>query len=273
MQLYQKWICNLAIPTVKSGKNSAALIIGSSLGMMQTGCHSSQTAKPSGKFIISAASDLQLVMGKVGDAFKRETNIDLVINYGSTGTLAEQIRNGASVDLFAAANQKTILDLEKGGSIVLGSEVVYAQGRLILWSKAGNKINSLEYLLKPEVKHISIADPGHAPYGTAAKEALIAAGIWDRVKGKIVYADNVKQALTYAETGDVDVAITANSLSPVSGSKWLIPEHLHSPLLQTIGITAKCLKPDEARKLEKFLISPAGRKILREGGFTLPETK
>ena len=131
-------------------------------------------------------------------------------------------------------------------------------------------INKLDDIAKPEFRRISIADPSHAPYGFAAREALQKAGLWDSVSEKIVIAENVKQALTYAQTNDVDATITAASLCPKTGRRIVIQENLYTPLQQTIAITAKCTHPAEARQFELFLTGKVGQRILSEGGFGRP---
>jgi molybdate transport system substrate-binding protein len=119
---------------------------------------------------------------------------------------------------------------------------------------------------------IAIANPDHAPYGLAAKQALESAGIWESVKPKLVYGDNIRQTLQYAQTGNVEVAIVALSLSIQSRGRWsLIPEELHQPLAQGLGILKSTKKEQLARAFATFLTGPEGRAIMQKYGFTFTD--
>jgi molybdate transport system substrate-binding protein len=115
---------------------------------------------------------------------------------------------------------------------------------------------------------IAIANPDHAPYGLAARQALESAGIWEQVKPKLVYGDNIRQTLQYAETGNVDVAIVALSLSVQSHGRWsLIPEELHQPIAQGLGIIKSSQHQDAARAFADFVRGPQGQAIMKKYGF------
>jgi molybdate transport system substrate-binding protein len=121
------------------------------------------------------------------------------------------------------------------------------------------------------VKRVAIANPEHAPYGVAAREALQSAGIWDVVQPKLVLGENVRQALQYAETGNVDAAITALSLSTQSDGHWtLIPEQMHRPLDQALAVIKNAQHEQQARSFAAFINSDRGRSVMRKYGFILP---
>jgi hypothetical protein len=116
---------------------------------------------------------------------------------------------------------------------------------------------------------IAIANPDHAPYGLAAKQALESAGIWERVRPKLVYGDNIRQTLQYAETGNVDVSIVALSVSIQSRGRWtLIPEELHQPIDQGLGIIKTTKNEKAARAFAAFLAGPQGQAIMKKYGFS-----
>ena len=193
--------------------------------------------------IVSAASDLTYAFSEIGKQFEAETGHKVVFNFGSTGQLAQQIEQGAPVDVFAAANVSFVEDLARQGLILPDTKQMYARGRITLWTRADSplQITSLADLTRPEVRRIAIANPGHAPYGVAARQAMQTAGIWEAVQPKLVLGDNVRQTLQYAETGNVDVAIVALSLSvPAAGStsgRWtLIPQELYPPIDQALAV-------------------------------------
>jgi molybdate transport system substrate-binding protein len=175
------------------------------------------------------------------------------------------------MDLFAAANVSYIDQLDQKGLIVPGTKAIYARGRITLWTSADSnvRLQGIADLARPEVTRVAIANPDHAPYGLAARQALESAGIWDRVKPKLVYGDNIRQVLQYAETGNVEVAIVALSLSTQSRGRWtLIPEELHQPIDQALGIMKTTNNEQAARAFAAFVNGERGRAILQKFGFT-----
>jgi molybdate transport system substrate-binding protein len=225
------------------------------------------------KLIVAAAADLIPAFRELGTSFEQATGIKITFNFSSTGILARQIENGAPVDLFAAANIGFIDGLEKKGLIIPDTKALYARGRITLWIAPTNKaeITKLEDLARPEVEKISIANPEHAPYGTAAREALQSLGIWSTVQPKCVFGDNVRQALQYAEAGEVNAAIVALSLSVQTKGAWiLIPQELHQPLDQALAVIKGAKREKEARQFGLFINGPQGRPIMRKYGFILP---
>jgi molybdate transport system substrate-binding protein len=196
-----------------------------------------------------------------------------VYNFGSTGMLAKQIENGAPVDVFAAANIEFIDALEKKGLIIPDTKALYARGRITIWVTADSslKIERLEDLARPDVQRVGIANPEHAPYGVAAREALQAARVWDVVQPKCVFGENVRQTLQYAQSGNVDVSIVALSLSVQSNGRWiLIPEELHKPLDQALAVLKHTRREQQARQFVEFINGQQGRPIMRKYGFVLP---
>jgi len=229
---------------------------------------------PSTELTVAAASDLTPAFEEIGRAFESANKTKVVFVFGSTGMLTQQIENGAPMDLFAAANMSYIRDLDQKGLIIPDSKSVYAIGRITLWTPAEStlRLESIKDLARPEVTRIAIANPDHAPYGLAAKQALESAGIWNAVQPKLVYGDNIRQTLQFAETGNVEVAIVALSLSKQSHGHWsLIPEELHQPLEQGVAIMKSTKNEKAARAFEEFLTGPQGRTILEKYGFIFPK--
>jgi molybdate transport system substrate-binding protein len=150
---------------------------------------------------VSAASDLGPAFRKLGSLFEAETGIKIVFNFASTGQLAQQIEQGAPVDVFAAADAARIGALASKGLVISDTVKAYAVGRIVLWTLEGSplRIERVEDLLQPEVQKIAIANPDHAPYGVAARQAMQSAGIWDPVQDRLVLAENVQQALQRAQ--------------------------------------------------------------------------
>ena len=223
---------------------------------------------------VAAASDLTPAFEEIGREFQSTHKTKVVFVFGSTGMLTRQIENGAPVDLFAAANVSFVEQLEQKGLIIPGTKAIYGRGRITLWTppESNLRLESIADLARPEVTRIAIANPDHAPYGLAAKQALETAGIWDRMKTKLVYGDNIRQTLQYAQTGNVEVAIMALSLSIQSNGRWtLIPEELHKPLDQGLAIMNSTKNENDARAFAAFVAGPQGRAIMQKYGFSFPK--
>jgi molybdate transport system substrate-binding protein len=222
---------------------------------------------------VAAAADLTPAFEELGREFQATHHVKVVFSFGSTGVLARQIENGAPMDLFAAANTDYIDQLDKQGLILPGTTKVYARGRITLWTPKDSHLHveKISDLTQPEVKRVAIANPDHAPYGMIAREAMQRAGVWETVQPKLVYGENIRQALQYAQTGNVEVAIVALSLSIQSDGKWvLVPEDLHKPLDQALAVIKGTKNERAAREFADFVTGAEGRSIMRKYGFTLP---
>jgi len=241
---------------------------------LSTACRSSPSvADLPVTLTVSAAADLTPAFEELGRLFTNETGIQVTFNFGSTGQLTQQIEQGAPVDLLAAANVSFVDQLERQDLILPDTKALYAQGRITLWTRSDSplKLERVEDLAKPEVRRIAIANPEHAPYGEAARQALQSAGIWERVSPRLVFGENISQTLQYAETGNVDAAIVALSLSVNSKGRWvLISEQLHQPLNQALAVIRGTRHEAEARRFATFINSPQGRSVMRKYGFILP---
>ena len=226
--------------------------------------------------VVSAASDLMPSFGELGKLYEQQTGQPVTFNFAASGQLAQQIDQGAPVDLFASADVALVKDLAARGRVLSDSVQIYARGHIVLWTRADSPlgVKAVQDLLQPEIQHVAIANPEHAPYGRAARQALQAAGVWEAVQPKLVLGENVRQALQYAETGNVDVALVPLSLSLASSGRWtLIPEDLHAPLDQALGVVAGSPRQAEARRFAALITGPQGRSVLGKYGFTLPGEK
>jgi molybdate transport system substrate-binding protein len=228
------------------------------------GCH-----KPQKALRIAGAADLARAFDDVGHAFAAEGHAMPIFSFGSTGLLAKQIEEGAPYDVFAAANLSFVDDTVKANVCDGKSQAMYARGRIVLWAPPGKQApKDIKKLATNEYVKIAIANPEHAPYGRAAVEALQTAGIYEQVKPKLVFGENVQQTLQFAQSGNAEVAIVALSLATVAGGSFsTVPEELHKPIAQAM---VQCSKNADAARFIAFVSSPAGRAIMRRYGFLLP---
>src|ERR671930_70414 len=131
---------------------------------------------------------------------------------------------GAPADVFFAADQSFPDDLRDKGVIIPESRMLYAQGRLVLASsnKTGLRLADLRELSRPEVKRVAIANPEHAPYGRAARQALESLGLWERIRPRLVYGENIRHTLQFIETGAVEAGIVALSVANVPDVSYVL---------------------------------------------------
>lgn len=224
---------------------------------------------------VAAAADLAVAFPEVGAAFEKASGKKVEFSFGSTGLLAKQISEGAPFDVFAAANVSYVDDVVRAKACDGDSKRLYAKGRIVLWSKDKALLPpSIAELPDAKVAKVAIANPDHAPYGLAAKQAMTKAGVWEKVQPRAVYGQNVQQTLMFAQSGNADVGIVALSLAISSGGSYVaIDPELHAPLDQAMVVCKGGSgggKPNEARSFVEFVSSEAGRTIMRKYGFLLP---
>ena len=220
---------------------------------------------------VGAASDLAFAFKEVGAEFEKKTGKKVTFTFGSTGQLAKQISEGAPYDVFAAANVSFVDEVVKADACDPATKTMYARGRIVVWTKKGAEVKDLKELTDPRFVKIALANPEHAPYGKAAKQALETIGLWETVKPKIVYGENIQQTLQFAQTGNVEAAIAALSLAKVSdGAYYLIDEALHKPIDQALVVCKRGTNMQVGRDFAAFVNSDEGRGIMRRYGFLLP---
>ncbi|MBI2400078.1 MAG: molybdate ABC transporter substrate-binding protein [Deltaproteobacteria bacterium] len=225
------------------------------------------------KLTVAGASDLSFAFREIAREFEKETAYKVVLSLGSTGMLARQIEQGAPFDAFFAANRKFVEDLEKGGFILPGTVELYAEGRLVIATRrdTGLKMTRLEDLRKNNITRIAMANPEHAPYGMAAMEALKSAGLWEELKSKLVYGENIRQALQFVESGNAGAGIIARSVANAPGIGFSdVPSKLHKPISQAAGVVSSSKEKEAARKFIKFVNGPKGAPIMKKYGFLPP---
>ncbi|MEK0085388.1 molybdate ABC transporter substrate-binding protein [Benzoatithermus flavus] len=230
--------------------------------------------------LVAAAADLQPALEAIAAAFTAETGETVRLVFGSSGNFARQIRQGAPFALFLSADEQYVLELARDG-LARDEGALYAVGRIALLVPAGSPLQPdgtladlRAALADGRLKRLAIANPEHAPYGRRAEEALRHAGLWEAVRNRLVYGENVAQAAQFASTGAAQAGIVAYSLalSPKltpGTAHALIPADWHQPLNQRMALL-KSAGP-VAERFYDFLRAPAARAIFRRSGFVLPD--
>lgn len=212
-------------------------------------------------------------MKKIAAAFEKNTGHKTVLSFGATGKLFAQITNGAPFDVFLSADDKTPAMLEKDNAAVAGTRMTYATGRLVLWSARADAVDANGAVLtQKSFKHLAIAAPKLAPYGAAAIDAMTNLGVLASLQRSLVTGDSIGQAYGMVASGNADLGFVA--LSQVleggqlkSGSAWVVPANLHSPLRQDAVLLIKGKNNLAAVQLLTFLKSSQARVVMASFGY------
>lgn len=228
------------------------------------------------KILIAAASDLKFALDSIVKSFKKSNNGKIDVTYGSSGKLFEQISGGAPFDIFFSADINYPRLLETKG-LTISPIYTYGIGRIVIWSKKINpQREGMNVLLSSSIKKIAIANPAHAPYGKRAQESLQYYRLWDKIKDKLVYGENISQTAQFITTGAADIGIIALSLalSPnmnkESVSYYIIPANSHQPLEQGVVLTKKAKEKSLAKMFMEYIQSANANAIFKYYGFTKP---
>lgn len=226
---------------------------------------------------VAAAADLQLALRQITKRYESETGSHVRLSFGASGNLVTEIENGAPYDLFFSADVDYARRLVSDNRAVPDTLYEYAVGRLVLWAPANSSLDvqkGLALLTDPRVRKIAIANPKHAPYGRAAEQALAAAGIYDKVKNKLVLGENISQTEQFVSSGNADVGLVSLSLvvtppgqTPAhAGKYWMVPADLYKPVRQA-AVVIKGAHEKAASQFLVFVRSPEARRILKDYGF------
>ncbi len=230
-------------------------------------------AKPA-SLTVAAAADMRFALDALLPLFRvQHPSAKVQAVLGASGKLATQIRNGAPFDVFLSADIAFAQALHD--EALASRPQPYAVGRLASWSLNPQlgKLPLLELLGHASVRRFAIANPAHAPYGMRAMEVLRALGMAEAMAPMLVLGDNVAQAAAFIESGAAQAGLVAHSLllAPAlqgKGAWQLVPEQMHSRLVQALTLTRRGAEQPLAAAFVNFLLSPAGRAVLRQHGFS-----
>ena len=222
---------------------------------------------------VAVAANFTTPAKQIAADFEKDTGHKVALSFGATGKFYAQIKNGAPFEVLLSADDTTPAKLEAEGAAVAGTRFTYATGRLVLWSaKPGYVDDKGEVLKKGEFRHVSIANPKLASYGTAAVEALTALKLLDAVQPKFVQAENIAQAHQFIATGNAELGFVA--LSQVfkdgkfaEGSAWVLPAKLHQPIQQDAVILDKGRGKPAAEAWLKYLRGEKAKAVIKSYGY------
>ena len=222
---------------------------------------------------VAVAANFTAPMKLIAADFEKDTGHKAVLTFGATGKFYAQISNGAPFEVFLAADDETPARLEKEGAAVNGSRFTYATGKLVLWSAQPGLVDAQgEVLKKGDFKRIAIAAPKLAPYGAAAVETMNKLGLQAALEPKLVQGESIGQAFSFVSTGNAELGFIA--LSQVyeggkikSGSAWIVPDKLHSPIRQDAVLLAKAKDSKAAAQLMAYLKTDKAKAVIRAFGY------
>ena len=222
---------------------------------------------------VAAASNFRDTLKEISALFEQQSGIEVVLIFGSTGKHYAQLLNGAPYDLFFAADAARPQKLESRGLALPGRRYTYAIGRLALWDPEGETSETVQArIMSGDYRRLAMANPELAPYGRAAKQALLALGLWRGASSRVVTGENVAQAYQFAASGNADLGFVARAQlerSPApAGSWWLVPVSHHDPIeQQVVQLTDK----PAAGRFFDFARSAEALEIIRLHGYALPD--
>lgn len=224
---------------------------------------------------VAVAANFIAPMKLIAADFEKASGHRAALSFGATGKFYAQIRNGAPFDVLLAADDETPAKLEKEGFGVSGSRFTYAIGKLVLWSARPGYVDATGDVLKTGgFTHIALANPKLAPYGAAAIEVMTKLGLLSALEPRFVQGENIAQTYQFVSTGNAELGFVA--LSQVyedgklkSGSGWIVPASMHSPIRQDAVLLSRGKDNPAAAALLQYLKTDKAKAVIRAYGYDL----
>ncbi|HHP7244944.1 MAG TPA: molybdate ABC transporter substrate-binding protein [Elainellaceae cyanobacterium] len=223
---------------------------------------------------ISVAASVQDAMRDVQAAYQTEfPDVAITYIFGSSGSLAQQIAQGAPTDAFLSASKQWMDDLEEQGQI-LGSRQDLLLNALVVIVPQDSDFADFSDFATDKVSKVAIGEPDSVPAGQYAKEALTSLNLFDALQPKLVFGKDVRQVLSYVETGNVDAGLVYATDAKISDQVKVVttaPADTHSPIIYPVGVVADSEHADAAQSFVDFLSSKMAIAIFEDYGFTMAE--
>lgn len=224
---------------------------------------------------VAVAANFAGPLAKIAEGFTAATGHAVKASSGATGKFYSQIAAGAPFEVLLSADDETPKKLIAEGHAVAGSAFTYALGKLVLWSAQPGYVDDQGAVLASgRYAHLAIANPKTAPYGAAAVEVLAARGLREAVQPKLVTGESIAQAYQFVATGNAELGFVALSQvavpgKPTTGSSWLVPPTLYSPIRQDAVLLKPGADNPAAAALLQYLRSDAARRVIESYGYGL----
>jgi molybdate transport system substrate-binding protein len=229
------------------------------------------TSLPAAQTNVAVAANFTEAAEEIAAAFKAKTGHEAVLSFGATGQFYTQITQGAPFQILLSADAARPKKLVEDGLAVSGSHFTYAIGKLVLWSKTPGLVRGEETLKAASFAKLSICNPAAAPYGAAAIEAMKSLKVLESLQPKFVEGATITQAYQFVETGNAELGFVALSqlTGPETGSRWLVPQELYSPIRQDAVLLKSGASNEAATGFIAFLRGPEARIIIEKYGYVL----
>ncbi len=236
---------------------------------MLPACRSSQRLTVT----LSIAASLQDAIVEVEANYQREHGaLDFRNNFGSSGTLAREIEQGAPVDAFLSAGTKPMDDLQNKSLLLPGTRTNFLRNSLVLIAPRDSRLAGFDGLSSPGVRLVALGDPASVPAGQYGKQTLTSLKLYDELRSKIVLGKDVRQVLTYVETGNADAGLVYATDALISTRVRVVaaaPESSHDPIVYPVAIVTGARNEAAARAFLAYLSTPAARAVFIKRGFTM----
>jgi len=193
-------------------------------------------------------------------------------NFGGSGTLAREIEQGAPVDAFFSAGTKPMDDVQAKSLLEPGTRMNLLRNSLVLIAPGDSKLAGFDGLTAPAIRLLALGDPASVPAGQYGKQTLTSLNLYDKLRAKIVLAKDVRQVLTYVETGNADAGLVYATDAHLSGKVRAVavaPESSHDPIVYPVAMVAGSRNQQEVRAFLAYLASPVARAVFVKHGFTM----
>ncbi len=220
---------------------------------------------------VAVAANFTDAAKEIAAAFHQKTGHDAVLSFGASGQFYTQITQDAPFQIFLSADNERPKKLVDDGLGVADSRFTYAIGKLVLWSKTPNLVKGEETLKAASFAKLSICNPVAAPYGAAAVETMKSLKVYDALQPKFVEGANITQAFQFVQTGNAELGFVALSqlTGNDTGSRWLVPQALYTPILQDAVLLKKGASNEAATAFMTFLKGPEARAIIEKYGYEI----
>ena len=230
------------------------------------------TGSKSVELTVSAAASMQDALQAVGEAYQESSNTSVSYNFGSSGTLQQQIEQGAPVDVFISAAQKQMDALEAKNLLLAGTRQDLLKNEVVLIVPRNANAPSGFQDLTGNIERFSLGQPESVPAGQYGKEVLTSLNLYEQIEPKTVFAKDVRQVLTYVETGNVDAGIVYATDALLSDQVKVVataPEASHEPIIYPVAVLERTENPEAAKEFVQFLSGDRAQELFEEYGFKM----
>ncbi|MEQ9551612.1 MAG: molybdate ABC transporter substrate-binding protein [Coleofasciculus sp. G3-WIS-01] len=236
----------------------------------------SATSPESVELTVSAAASLQDAMKAIAPLYTQEqANVTITYNFGSSGSLQQQIEQGAPVDVFLSAAPKQMNALQEKDLLLTDTRKDLLKNSIVLVTpKDKTDISDFKELSTDKVNKVAIGDPETVPGGQYGKQVLTSLNLYAPLQTKLVFAKDVRQVLSYVETGNVEAGLVYATDAKVSDNVKVIataPDVSHAPIIYPVAVLKESKNPDSAKAFVQFLSTEPAKTVFKDYGFSLAD--